>query len=91
FVRGLSPVPCAWTTHRGTTLKIYRTSIRDIETQASEGTAAGEVVLVEKEQLLVKTGDGVLAILEIQQEGRKRMKIADFLRGYELRVGDSFQ
>jgi methionyl-tRNA formyltransferase len=89
-VRGLSPTPCAWTTHAGTQLKIYRTAIDT--TQRHIGDAKrGEIVRAEKDRLLVKTGDGVITIREIQQEGRKRMGVEEFLRGYSLRAGDRFE
>ena len=37
--------------------------------------------------LHVKTGDGILVIEELQLEGKKRMKAADFLRGYAIEPG----
>ena len=37
--------------------------------------------------LHVKTGDGILVIEELQLEGKKRMKTADFLRGYAIEPG----
>lgn len=90
FVRGLSPTPCSWTTHAGKQLKIYRTT-RDTEQTHSGNAKPGEIVRAEKDQLLVKTGDGVIAIREIQQEGRKRMGVEEFLRGYSIRAGDRFE
>jgi methionyl-tRNA formyltransferase len=90
YVRGLSPVPCAWATHAGKQLKIYRTTVGDTGIVKSEGRA-GEIMMVGQEALLVRTGDGVLSIIEIQQEGRRRMKVADFLRGYEIAVGDRLE
>ena len=40
------------------------------------------------EQLLVATADEALAIEEVQTEGRRRMGIEEFLRGYKLEKGD---
>ena len=88
FVRGLSPVPCAWTTHAGRTLRIYRTSL--LEDASPESTIAGSVVGVDKKTLRVATGEGSISILEIQQEGRKRMGVEEFLRGYALTTKDRF-
>ena len=50
----------------------------------------GDVVLVEKDRFFVKTGQGVLAVLEVQLEGKKRMRTGDFLRGYSIAVGTRF-
>jgi methionyl-tRNA formyltransferase len=38
--------------------------------------------------LSVATGDGVLDIFEVQPESRTRMKVQDFLKGHDLKVGD---
>ena len=43
---------------------------------------------MEKESVVVATGEGSLSILDVQQEGKKRMGVAEFLRGYTLQVGD---
>ena len=90
FVRGLSPSPCAWTTFQGKNLRLYRTRRNDEPELSSLGQGQpGEVVLAGKEKLLVRTGDGgAVSVLEIQQEGKKKMEIAEFLRGFTIRTGD---
>ncbi|MGB2867480.1 MAG: methionyl-tRNA formyltransferase [Bacteroidota bacterium] len=85
LIRGLSPSPCAWTMHHGTTLKIYRSAVG---TQGEESMSPGKVVLVNKESLVVGTGHGSLAILELQQEGKKRLDVEEFLRGYNVNRED---
>lgn len=85
FVRGLSPHPCAWTTHGGKVLRLYRTS--PIEGGQPK---PGVVQDVGSDRLVVGTASGQVSILEVQQEGRKRMTVADFLRGYALNAGDRF-
>ena len=58
--------------------------------------AAGEAgnepgqVRVTKDRLLVETGNGVLSILELQLEGKKRMEAAAFLRGFSIETGRKF-
>ncbi len=81
-VRGLSPYPAAWTLHAGGLLKIYRTKRRD-ELHGTPGT-----VLAAKEHLVVACGEGAVEVLELQQEGRRRLAAAAFLRGYPLAEGD---
>jgi methionyl-tRNA formyltransferase len=92
FVRGLSPVPCAWTTFRGKILRVYRTSLPDPpESGSVRHGRPGEALHVGKERLLVGTGGaGMVSVLEIQQEGKKRMGIGEFLRGFRVTTGDIF-
>lgn len=79
-IRGLSPYPGAWTHHNGTLIKLYRS--RPI----ARSGAPGEVI--DAEQFIVGCGDGAVQILELQQEGRKRTRATDFVRGYEITKGD---
>ena len=82
FIRGLSPVPAAWTTLRDaegheTVLKIYKASRTSDISNMAPGT-----VIVERKSLFVVAGDGeLLRLEELQLAGKKRMKAADFLNG----------
>ncbi|MCX6143606.1 MAG: methionyl-tRNA formyltransferase [Ignavibacteriales bacterium] len=87
FVRGLSPSPCAWTMLHRKVLRIFRTSIAE-RAELLSGTKAGEIVDVRPDRALVRTQTGVLALEEVQQEGRKRMGVPEFLRGTILNIGD---
>jgi methionyl-tRNA formyltransferase len=86
FVRGLSPHPASWTMHKGKTIKIYRTKIVE-----PESTAAGIVLQRTNDFLCVGTGTGAVSILEMQQEGKRRLNIEEFLRGYSVEAGDMFE
>jgi len=88
FVRGLSPYPCAWTSHVGKALKIYRTQLSPSITRESK--TPGTIVEVGKKSLRVATNGDTISILEIQQEGKKRMGVEEFLRGYPLQQDDRF-
>ena len=48
---------------------------------------AGELLISTKNETFIGCEDGALEILEIQAEGRKRMKTIDFLRGFPLNIG----
>ncbi len=87
-VRGLSPHPCSWTTHHDKVLRIYRTSLLKGAGGNTGSPPPGTISTVEEEGVVVATGEGLLSILDIQLEGKKRMGIAEFLRGYSLQVGD---
>lgn len=78
FVRGLSPYPAAWTLLNEKVLKIYQA---DILLEQHQETF-GKVVTDGKTYLRFATQDGWLLVNEIQLEGKKRMNIIDFLRGY---------
>jgi methionyl-tRNA formyltransferase len=89
FVRGLSPSPCAWTKHQGKVIRIYRTELVEGPAQPGEHEP-GVISEVSPTQVVVGTKTGLVALAEVQQEGRKRMGIAEFLRGYPLKAGQRF-
>lgn len=79
FVRGLSPVPGAWTTmtdEKQTTLKVYRTAKTGQPAHEQPGT-----MVIDKNRLMVAANDDLLEIVELQPAGKKRMKARDFLNG----------
>ena len=80
LIRGLNPWPSAYTRLNGKTLKIWKA----LPEPGGEPQKAGRVYLVNKKELKIHTGDGVLSLLEVQLEGKKRMDIPSFLRGYEV-------
>jgi methionyl-tRNA formyltransferase len=80
FVRGLSPVPGAWTTLVGpdgkeTVLKIYKTRKTDRQGQGSS------VITTDGKALYISAADALLELLELQLAGKKRMQVRDFLNG----------
>jgi len=86
FIRGMSPHPGAFSTHDGRTLKIYRTRRTRHEAAQPPGS-----IIAGPQTLHVATADTLLEILEIQQEGRKRMTVEEFLRGYRFSPGARFE
>jgi methionyl-tRNA formyltransferase len=86
FIRGLSPYPAAWTTHKGKIIKIYRSKI--IDTQSRK---IGTILQRTNNTLYIGTGDGVVSIVEIQQEGKRKLAIEEFLRGYQINEGELFE
>ena len=84
-VRGLSPFPGASTKLMNKKIKIFKSEVED---EIPDKFSAGEVALVENEFFTVSTGKGGLKILELQREGKNRIKCADFLRGMNVSVGE---
>lgn len=78
LIRGLSPFPGASFYHNNKQIKIYKTKI-DI----AEKLEPAEIKQTKKE-LYIGTGNGTLDILELQQEGKKRMTAEEFLRGFSF-------
>jgi len=87
-IRGAAPHPGASTLLFGEALKIYRAHRVDSK-QYSPGEA-GTVLESNREQLIVATDDGALAIDEMQFPGKKRLPISDVLRGRAIPKGSRF-
>ena len=83
LIRGLNPWPSAFTKLDGKTFKIWKAKVVSKDTESK----AGCIVSVTKNSLEIQTGEGVLSLLEVQLEGKKRMQIDAFLRGYSVNEG----
>ena len=80
LIRGLSPYPSAFTLLNGKTLKIYRAKKENIH----PSIPAGEYETDKKTFLKFACKNGYISIAELQLEGKKRMGIEDFLKGYRF-------
>ena len=79
FIRGLSPYPAAWTNLEGTQLKVFEAIAETGNHDLSPGTWDTDG----KSYLRIACTDGWVNLKDIQLQGRKRMKIRDFLNGYK--------
>jgi methionyl-tRNA formyltransferase len=84
FIRGLSPYPTAFSTFKSPageshTVKIYRA-----KKSMGSGLLPATLVTDGKSGISVATADGMIDILEIQQAGKKIMRIDEFLRGFRI-------
>jgi methionyl-tRNA formyltransferase len=89
-VRGLYPWPHAYTFLHGHRLIVRRTHLDVAARKAPPYTAGGTVVRVDGNAIHVATGDGEIAIVEIQPEGRRAMRVHDFILGHPIAAGDVF-
>jgi methionyl-tRNA formyltransferase len=80
LIRGLSPYPTAFTQFMGKGLKIYLAEKEDTPPEIAPGTFLTD----HKTYLKFATKTGFIHLKEIQQEGKKKMTIADFLRGQRI-------
>lgn len=85
LIRGLNPWPSAYTHLNGRTLKIWKAAVA--EQGQAERAEPGSVVEVRKDSILVQTGQGLLKLVEVQLEGKKRMTTDAFLRGFTIEAG----
>jgi methionyl-tRNA formyltransferase len=59
----------------------------DVEPKPPAVGIAGTVTVAKKSGIAVATGEGVLVIRELQLEGGRRLKAAEFLSGHRMTVG----
>ena len=79
-IRGLSPLPTAYTTINGKTLKIFASEYEITKTNVKPGTLSTD----NKTYLKFAAKDGFISLKDVQLEGKKRMDIEQFLRGNKL-------
>ncbi|HMN25112.1 MAG TPA: methionyl-tRNA formyltransferase [Ignavibacteriaceae bacterium] len=76
LVRGLSPHPAAFFIYNNKVIKIYKTeNVESINLKPFEFHQT-------KTELIIGCGKDALRILELQQEGKRRMDVEEFLRGF---------
>ena len=85
LIRGLNPWPSAYTFVHGKTLKIWDA---DVLKESSDGAAPGQIIRTDPHSLIVAAGEALLSIRELQLEGKKRMDVETFLRGYTIEKGE---
>lgn len=86
FIRGLSPYPAAWTVFQNIngdkilTAKIFETEW----IEEKHDFLQSEIDSDKKTYFYIAVPDGFISVKSIQLEGKKRMNIADFLRGFDV-------
>ncbi|HET8806897.1 MAG TPA: methionyl-tRNA formyltransferase [Methylophaga sp.] len=83
-IRAFNPWPVAQTFWRSETLRIWSAQLSN---EAITGQA-GEIVRVDRDALLVATGDGILNIRQIQLPSKRSMAVADLLNSQTIKTGE---
>ena len=83
WIRGLSDEPGAYLYLNNLKLKIYKAKFIDDSVSAEAGT----IIKADKSGLYLQTKDGVIALLEVQKEGKKRMDYRSFINGNQNLLG----
>jgi len=82
-VRGMAPWPGAYTSVGGKKLTVWKTCILEGEGEA------GVIIEATDNSMIVGTAGGLLKVEQIQIEGKRKMPISEFLRGYRnIKKGD---
>jgi methionyl-tRNA formyltransferase len=83
--RGVTPWPGASTTLHDKQLKVFATAPQD-----DLFSEPGIVIEADEKagRFVIGCGHGALKINEVQLQGKKRMRVSDFLRGYQVKVGE---
>lgn len=84
-VRGLNPWPGAYCLYENRILKIWRTSIQDANETFKD---PGCIIAVERDCLLVATGNGIIRLEEVQPQNKRRMNAGVFSTGYRIEAGE---
>ncbi|MCG2717025.1 MAG: methionyl-tRNA formyltransferase [Candidatus Marinimicrobia bacterium] len=87
LVHGLSPAPGAYCFYGKKRIKLLKAEFSEETLPDIPGT----IVCRTKTQIGIQTGRGVLYPLELQAEGRKALPVAEYLRGFQTKPGDSFR
>ena len=83
-LRGFQPWPGAYTTFRSKTLQVHKARPAEWIVRLDPGEIA-----VEGTRLLAGCGQGTaLELVEIQMEGKRRMRAREFINGYRPKTGD---
>ena len=92
LVRGLNSWPGTFTKIHGNRVKIWDCDVvcQEALTESQAAAEPGTVIISEKDQLIVKAGNGALSLRMLQPEGKKNMTVDAYLRGYPIAQGELF-
>lgn len=87
IIRGLNPWPSAYTRINGKMLKIWSANTISQEEYDGEYYGPGHICEIGKQTFKIECFEGVLEVVEVQLEGKRRMNAGDFLRGNQIELG----
>jgi len=87
WVHGLSPFPGAFAHYEGKIVKFFKA---EVVAESGQIEAPGTILKAQNDDLWIACSPGVMAIRELQIQGKKRLEISGFLRGHPLRAGSMF-
>jgi methionyl-tRNA formyltransferase len=91
-IRAFDPEPGAWTTLKGQEIKLFGARIHQhLELASGDNGKPPGTVLQSGDRLSISTGHGALMVREVQPSGKRRMPVADWVRGRPVPAGTRFE
>ena len=87
LIRGLSPIPLAYSYLRGRMIKFIRSEAVSVDPVDIE---PGTVLSLDGGKILIACGNGAVSVTELLPEGKSRMNSSAFINGRQIAVGDKF-
>lgn len=92
FIRGMSPYPAAWTemnlkNGEVIPIKIYEAVMETVAVSLEQGTVVTDC----RTYLKIAVDDGYISLLSVQLPGKKRMGIAELMRGFDISAVESIK
>jgi len=84
-IRAFKPFPSNFTVLDGERITIEKAFVK--QTNSDRNAQAGEIVSVNKNEILVQTGEGILAITELKPAGKRAMSVGDYINGKRIKEG----
>ncbi|MCK0154554.1 methionyl-tRNA formyltransferase [Alcanivorax sp. S6407] len=78
-IRAFNPFPVAWVPLKGQPMRIWQASESPLP--GKDDDEPGQILKVDDSGIQVATGDGILILEALQLPGKRRMAVADLLRG----------
>lgn len=85
LIRGMAPWPGSYCLCKQHSIKIWKSQVWEKNTM---DTVPGKVNCISDQGFVVETGIGMLEILEVQPESKRRMSAKDYVGGYGLIPGE---
>ncbi len=83
-IKGMNPRPGTFTFLNGKRLKILKAIPVSLK---EKGSFYGEIIKIDRDAFYILCKDGALKLEQVQMEGRKKMDVSSFLRGFPLKKG----
>jgi methionyl-tRNA formyltransferase len=91
LVRGTNPWPVAYGFYENKKIKIWKSSVDNIENECKVMDKVGKIIYAGKDGIKVSCGTGVLVIKELQAESSRRMTVAEYLCGHKIETVEFFE
>lgn len=90
LIRGLSPMPAAYTYFRGRRIEIYCSSLAISPLTANDSRFEPGTIVLPNKDLIVTTGKGLLKITQLKIESKRLITGRDFINGQRIKLGEKF-